>query len=183
MKGTVSLLTGLLACLAVTLGARAEATAPAPDFREIYDLVRAHLAGISEGELNRAAVQGLVSSLGPKVSLVPAGASSNASGEKLLVSKSSRFEDDIAYLRVGHVEAGLDKAVRETCDKLATTNKLQGMVLDLRYTDGNDYAAAAAAADLFLKKERPLLDWGKGVVRSKEKEQRSDLTGGGVGES
>jgi hypothetical protein len=38
----------------------------------------------------------------------------------------------------------------------------------LRYAGGDDYAAAAAAAELFIKKSRPLLDWGTGLVRSKE---------------
>ncbi len=175
MKRTVSLLSGLLVFLAAARGARAEAAAPAPDFREIYDLVRAHLAGISDSDLNRAAVQGLVNSLGPKVSLVSSNASASPTADSPLVSKSKRFEDDIAYLRVGHVEEGLAKAVREVCDTLAASNKLQGVVLDLRYTKGNDYAAAAATADLFLKKERPLLDWGKGVVKSKEKQDALSL--------
>jgi C-terminal processing protease CtpA/Prc len=43
------------------------------------------------------------------------------------------------------------------------------VALDLRYAGGDDYAAAAAAADLFVKKEQPLLNWGSGMVRSKEK--------------
>ena len=42
-------------------------------------------------------------------------------------------------------------------------------MLDLRYAGGDDYAAAANVVDLFLKKEEPLLNWGNGVVRSKEK--------------
>jgi C-terminal processing protease CtpA/Prc len=43
------------------------------------------------------------------------------------------------------------------------------VALDLRYAGGDDYAAAAAAADLFVKKDQPLLNWGIGIVRSKEK--------------
>jgi hypothetical protein len=39
----------------------------------------------------------------------------------------------------------------------------------LRYTAGDDYASAAATADLFARKDQPLLNWGNGVVRSKEK--------------
>jgi C-terminal processing protease CtpA/Prc len=42
-------------------------------------------------------------------------------------------------------------------------------VLDLRYTDGTDYAAAAAAADLFIGKAQPLLNWGNGSASSHEK--------------
>jgi hypothetical protein len=39
----------------------------------------------------------------------------------------------------------------------------------LRYARGDDYAAAAGTADLFIKKDLPLLNWGNGLVRSKEK--------------
>ena len=42
-------------------------------------------------------------------------------------------------------------------------------MLDLRFADGQDYAAAANAADRFLTKGQPLLDWEEGSVRSTEK--------------
>jgi hypothetical protein len=170
MIRTISWFTGLLGVLAIMAGAKAQTPAPAPDFKEVYDLVREHVAGLSEADLNRAAVQGLLSSLAPKVSLASVGAAAGGASEKLPVSKSTLLDGGIAYVRVGQVGEGLAKAVREACDKLGGTNKLQGVVLDLRYAGGDDYAAAANTADLFVKKERPLLDWGKGVVRSKEKE-------------
>jgi C-terminal processing protease CtpA/Prc len=87
-----------------------------------------------------------------------------------LVSKSSLFDGPIAYIRVSRVAEGLDQALRQSWQALAATNKLSGMVMDLRYANGTDYAAAAAAtADLFVKKEQPLFDWGQGMVRTKEK--------------
>src|SRR6266568_102890 len=161
----------LLAVLLVLIGIKADArpnTNAAPDFMEVYDLVRAHVKDLGVAELNRAAVQALVSALGPKVSLVTNAEVANAAGGPL-VSKSRVFERDIAYVRVGRVGEGLAKAVRSACDQLGATNKITGLVLDLRFAGGDDYAAAAAAADLFVNKERPLLDWGNGLVRSKEK--------------
>jgi C-terminal processing protease CtpA/Prc len=143
--------------------------AAVPDFKEVYDSIRAHAAGLSEAELNRAAVQGLLSALGSKVSLVTNGAAAGSPAETRLVSRSSLIEGEMAYVRVVRVGDGLAKAVREACDKLGATNKLKGVVLDLRYADGDDYAAAAGTADLFVKKEMPLLNWGSGLVRSKEK--------------
>ena len=50
---------------------------------------------------------------------------------------------------------------------LSASNKLKGVVLDLRFAGGDDYSAACAVADLFLTKPLPLLDWGNGVVQSK----------------
>jgi C-terminal processing protease CtpA/Prc len=49
---------------------------------------------------------------------------------------------------------------------LAASNKVIGVVLDLRFADGDDYAAAVATADLFVSKKMPVLDWGDGVVES-----------------
>ena len=75
--------------------AKAEEAA-GPDFKEVYDLVRAHLAGMSEAQLNQAAVQALVAGLGPRVSLVTNGAAAKARAEAPLVSKSSVFDGEIA---------------------------------------------------------------------------------------
>lgn len=143
--------------------------AQAPDFKEVYDLIRAHLAGTSEGQLNQAAVRALMSGLAPRVSLVTNASAVGAAGETPLVIKSSVFDGDVLYVRVGRVGDGLAQAISAACSKPETTNGLKGVALDLRYTGGDDYAAAATAADLFVKKEKPLLNWGNGMVRSKEK--------------
>lgn len=147
------------------------ADAPAnegPDFKEVYDLIRQHVAGLSEGELNRAAVQGLVNALGPKVMLVTNESVEGSSPESPLV-RSNLFEGDIVYLRIKRVANGLDKEIRDVCQPSNGTNKFKGLVLDLRYSTGEDYLAAAAVADLFVKKEETLLFWGTKSVQSKEK--------------
>ena len=167
-----SLLAALLVLAGGQAGLRAQAKAEdaqAPDFKEVYDLIRAHLAGTSEAQLNQAAVGALVSGLAPRVSLVTNAAAGSAAGEAPLVSKTTVFEGDILYVRVGRVGDGLANAISAACRKPGTTNKLKGVALDLRYAGGNDYAAAAGAAELFVKKEQPLLNWGNGMVRSKEK--------------
>ncbi len=163
-------------CLLVLGGVstRAADKAPAPDFNEVYNLVKQHLTGISEAELNRAAVQGLITALAPKVSLAgaePPGTNSSAA----LVTKTSLFDGPIGYIRVGRVGEGLASAIRKAWQDLGSSNKLDGLVLDLRYSDGSDYAEAAATADEFTKKDQALLDWGAGLVRSKEKQDAPGL--------
>lgn len=161
--------------LALLAGLRSEAadskadTHQPAEFKEVYDALRAHLSGVSEAELNRAAVEGLVAALGSRVTLVTNGAAKSGTNAQPLVSTASVLESNIAYLRVDKVEEGLAIAIREAYARLVATNKIKGVVLDLRYAGGHDYAAAAAAADVFLKAERPLLDWGTGLARSKEK--------------
>jgi hypothetical protein len=141
----------------------------APDFREVYDLVREHLPDISETDLNRTAVQALITSLSPKVSLLPAETNSNSGGEPLAITRATLFEGKIGYLRIARVQPNLPKAVQDEVTQVAGTNELNGLVLDLRFASGENYSAAAATADLFIKTARPLLDWGQGVVQSKEK--------------
>lgn len=135
----------------------------------MFDLVRAHLAGTSEAELNRAAVEGLLANLRGRVQLVTQTNLAVAHADAPLVSKTNLLEDDIAYLRVSRVTDGLAGAVSAAFQILSASNRLKGLVLDLRFADGEDFAAAAAVADLFIPKERSLLDWGSGAVKSTPK--------------
>lgn len=148
----------------------AASTNAAPDFQEVYELLRSHLTGVSEAELNRATVEGLLTNLRGKVSLLAADGSSGEKATGPLVTRTMLLEGDAAYLRVGRVADGLAREVNDAYQQLSGTNQIKGVVLDLRFAGGDDFAAAAAVADLFVAKERPLLDWGDGMAKSKEKE-------------
>ncbi|PWU08877.1 MAG: hypothetical protein C5B50_28800 [Verrucomicrobia bacterium] len=172
------------ACIVVVTGLAgsgcngAEASASAPDFKEVYDLIREHLGGATDTELNRAAVAGLVSELSPRVALVGSSQETNSaagSSTGSATNKSSVFSGDIVYVRVGRVDGGLARDVRVACEKSGTTNQLEGLVLDLRYAKGTDYGAAAAVVELFTRKAMPLLDWGNGMIHSTAKEDAIDL--------
>jgi hypothetical protein len=159
--------------LAVLLTLAGEVSSPAagtnaPDFQEVYDLIRQHASGLSPEDLNRAAVQGLVNALGSRVSLGTNDAPADA-GEKKLVAETILFDGNIAYLRITRVADGLAKAISSSYDQVKATNKVNGIVLDLRYAGGSDYKAAAEAVDLFVSKSQPLLNSGNGVVSSHEK--------------
>src|ERR1019366_7404674 len=97
-------ITLLLAVLLVLAGGQAglqaqtkAEDAQAPEFKEVYDLIRAHLAGMSEGQLNQAAVSALVSGLAPRVSLVTNAAAATPAGGGPLGVKSGGFEGGILY--------------------------------------------------------------------------------------
>jgi hypothetical protein len=167
--GIISLMAGLLAFPGWQPGLHAETKSDAPDLKEVYDSIREHLAGANDAEVNRTAVQALVSALAPRVALITNGVETNAPAQTPPITKTSLHEGNIAYLRIGKVDTGLAKAVREACDTLGASNRLKGVVLDLRFAGGDDYASATATADSFVKKEQPLLDWGNGIVRSTEK--------------
>ena len=148
--------------------ARPAAANATPDLHEVYDLVRTHLDGISDAELNRAAVSGLLEQLGPKVSLVGESAKADIVSQPLLI-KSEVFDGPVGYMRIGRVDGGLARDIAAACKNLSSTNELKGLVLDVRFAGGQDYAEVGAVADLFLSKEQPLLDWGAASARSRTK--------------
>jgi hypothetical protein len=72
--------------------------------------------------------------------------------------KATVLDGKVAYLRVAQMDAGVPEEIALAQKALAATNKFEiaGTVLDLRFTDGGDAAAAKAAEDLFADKKLPL---------------------------
>src|SRR5512135_1523590 len=105
--GIISLLAGLLVFPAGPAGLQAQTTNTAPDFSEVYDLIRAHLPGATDADLNRTAVRALVSALSPKVALVTNGAGAHLDSAAALLNQPTVFDGEIAYLRVNRVDEGL----------------------------------------------------------------------------
>jgi len=139
------------------------------DFSEVYQLLKANLAGVSERDLNAAAVKGLLDQLGPKACLVEEGAlpaSTNASRSPV---SAEMFDKHFAYLRINSLASGVGAEVQSAYDRLKSTNSLKGLVIDLRYAGGQDYAAAVSLADRFFAAETALVDWGEGLKRSSAK--------------
>lgn len=142
-------------------------TQPTPDFKEVYDLLRANLGGIDEKALNQAAVQGLLSQLEGRAAIV---------GDETDLPNSTNgpsvtgivYDRNYGYLRINHLGPGADEQFRAEHGKLAT-NRLKGIVIDLRYSSGQNYAGAVAIADMFLPNEQPLMDWGEGMRHSTAK--------------
>lgn len=162
---------GLTLALALGQSASALADSAAPKFQEIYDLLRTNLTGVSETELNRAAVQGLIEQLRPKVEVT----GTHSTQQDAIATKSvgsfraSIFENSYGYFRVGQMAPDSGQKLKESFQKFSSTNRLKGIVLDLRYADGQDYKAAAMLADCFFSREEALIDWGEGLQRATAK--------------
>jgi hypothetical protein len=82
--------------------------------------------------------------------------SSRADMAATALARAAVLENDVLYLRAGHVGKNLAEEIRSAQGALAVTNKIIGTVLDLRFADGDDSGAAKAAADLFAAKKLPL---------------------------
>ncbi len=158
----------LTLALGGTFRARGGTEAPGA-LLEVYGLLRSNLTGVSEAELDAAAVRGLVQPFAPRATLVtnpPAGETAVETGPT--ITRTNVFDHAIGYLRVARVAPGLASALESALSSLAT-NQLDGLVLDLRYAGGWDYAEAARTADWFVPDERPLLHWGTGSAKSTAK--------------
>ena len=140
-----------------------------PDFKEVYDLLKANLAGADEAQLNRAAALGLIAKLEPRVKLVSGDDASEPGTNQPLVVRAAVLDGAFAYLRVRGFAPGLELQFNEAYQRLAASNRLKGVVVDLRFAGGTDYAAAAALAEWFVAGEKPLLDWGAGMKSSSGK--------------
>lgn len=151
-----------------TPGAVAAQTNGLPHFQEVLRLLRANLPGVTDDDLNRAAAQGLLQGFGPRVQLV-SDPSTAARADEPSVSRSAVYERSFGYVRLSRVTAGAVDEFNAALTQLRTTQTLKGLVLDLRFADGEDYPAAASLADRFVTKEQPLIEWGESSARSTAK--------------
>lgn len=143
---------------------RAEEVKPTLNFQEIFGLLSSNLAGFPRAEIEKAAAAGLISQLGGRVELVSEAAAPGAGAA--LLTRTNVFDGGYAYFRVGRVGEGLAAAFGEAFDSVRSTNKLKGIVLDLRFAGGQDYKAAADLADRFAPKQQPLLKLGETTLSS-----------------
>jgi C-terminal processing protease CtpA/Prc len=69
----------------------------------------------------------------------------------------------------------LNLVLRQAIDKAVVSNKLKGLALDFRYANGQDFAAAASVVDMFVSKEKPLLNVGGKAFKSSPKQDAVNL--------
>jgi hypothetical protein len=173
MKFLTTLFTALLLSapsFAADPGVTNSASVAGANFHELYELLRKNLAGVSDAELEQAAVQGLIKQLHPLVSIATnGGRHANGSTNGAPLAATSVLEGTFAYFRFNEIAEGADKEFSSAFKRIGSTNKLRGLVLDLRFAKGSDYSAAAALADPFLPPRQPLIDWGDGVKLSTAK--------------
>jgi hypothetical protein len=149
--------------------ATADTEKPSFDFKEVYDLLKANLAGTTEPDLNQAAARGLLDQLSGKVSVVGEAPQLHRPASTNSPITASVLESNYGYIRFSRVLSEADKSFRDSYARLTSTNRLKGLVLDLRFADGTDYSAAVALADRFFTAEQPLVDWGEGWKKSTAK--------------
>lgn len=147
------MLLALAGLFALPGSVRAGPTNAAPDFKEVYDLLRANLPGATDGALNRAAVAGLMAQFPGRVAIV-GGPGDGVAGPQMgsALGKAVVIENNVMYFRISRIAESLPGELNAAGRILAATNQVVGAVLDLRFAGGDDYAAAQKTAELWAPK-------------------------------
>jgi hypothetical protein len=154
--------------LAATVPPRALAASTA-DFQEVFEVIRTNIGGMKAADLNTAAVEGFLARLDSKAWLIDPNKKAEPELAAAPISSSAILDEGYGYIRISRVGQKLADGFSSALAQLISTNKLKGLVIDLRFAGGTDYAAAVKVADSFLGSEQPLLDWGKGMAKSTDK--------------
>ena len=148
----------LIGGLVLLIAGRAAVAADAP--AEIIDALKQHYVDretLDAQKLNDASVAGLLKMLGTGAQLLTAAAAQSNSAAVLPPSAHTTeplarvevIQPDIGYIRIADVVNETPLALDEELKKFAQA-KVAGYVLDLRFADGTNFAAAAAVASRFL---------------------------------
>lgn len=159
-------------CLALSLTVSAalvavpnSVAAAEPPYRELFELLRTNLVGtsLSAEDFERNASQALLKHFAGRV-LVAGEVAETTNGPA--VAQRATYDQHYAYLRIGQVNADLKSVLTELASDTNALANIRGLVVDLRFASGNDYAAAAGAAGVLVPAGKPLLDWGEGRADS-----------------
>jgi hypothetical protein len=164
MEYDMKLISNLLALMlgATVLSAADDAAKPAA-LLDLSDLsaVKAALQGIyldpaalTDKKLSEAATRGVLTHLGLGVKLLdakPAAATNGAPD----IAKTETLGEEILYVRLGKLGHGTAKALDATLSG-TPCEKLNGVILDLRFVSGSDFADAADVAGRFVAQGTPL---------------------------
>jgi hypothetical protein len=158
----------LALCAGLALSATAQNT---PKFEEVYKVLQDNLGGVSTEELNQAAIKGLLEQYPTRVILGGATNPPVTVDEVLTGTRTTLLDGSVEYFRIGRIVGDVAEKLSTAHAQILSTNKgrTRGIILDLRFADGVDYAAAGAVADLFLDSDQPILSWAGGSAQATKK--------------
>lgn len=130
-------------------GSSAEA-AEGPSPADLAVQIRAHWAEAPNPGAAQTNADNYLSSLAP---MVLTARLDGVTRPALLRTNLYRQPDPIAYYRVGEVQGGLGTALESAARSQPSSPAVAGVILDLRFADGSDFAAAFEAAGHFAARK------------------------------
>jgi hypothetical protein len=140
-----------------------------PPLNEVLELLKAHQHTYSAEELNKLAVEGLLQRLGGLARFADVPETNSATASAAAGVTNRLFDGKFGYLRITSIEPSTRAELERILAESGTNKTVKGWVLDLRFVNGRDFAAAAQVADAFIPAGKPLMDWGQGLFVSSEK--------------
>lgn len=136
----------------------------APDLEQVGKLIRTHLPGGPAPDMGSGSVEAMIAPFGNRIQLRAPTATNAASaaGPGRLVRA---WDDRVLYVRLPRLQ-GEGEALRQILTQTVSTQRVDGVILDLRFSSGWDFESVAPIASLAVDGRKPLLDLGKGLVES-----------------
>lgn len=144
MNLALSSLISLLLVPAVAASGALSGSMNLPAVGELHEILRQQIPDLPPPPSGETNSEAYLESLAP---LVLIGNDSEPSGPPL--TKTNVYDPGIGYLRINYIEPRTSPALAGALLGLAEANKLDGLVVDLRFAAGRDYRSAADAAGLF----------------------------------
>jgi hypothetical protein len=136
------------------------------DLQAVITLLKSNFTtpdAITDTELNRATVEGLMARLPRGVMLLPS--KESAALETPSASYSDVLDDHIGYLRLGSLNGANLQAMDKSLGNFAA-KKVDALIVDLRSSQGTpDFGLAAEFAKRFCPKDQPLFTLRKPAAR------------------
>lgn len=132
-----------------------------PRLPEILEAIRKNLPSISEEDLDRAALQGILTEFQSQLELVSARSASPVGNASPALTRY--YESSIGYIAAPLLDDSASEILKEAYNRLKSENILRGLVLDLRHVSGNNYRQVTKIVGFFTQAEIPLLDLGDGI--------------------
>lgn len=144
-----------LGCLAILPGGRA---AELNRFQNLLHLLEKNLYQFDHESVDAAAVRGLLKELDGQVIHVQPKPDAEKSPDHLLsLRKSEVLEESFIYLQLAGIESGADSEIRNAIENSQNKLKpLEGIILDLRFAEGQGYECVPSVIGLFHGESTPL---------------------------
>ena len=164
----------LVSLAPIGLGAAEHSSDPF-DYQEVINLIKSQLPDLKDEDIQSAAARGLIRELEPRVRLVMESDAEAVVTNAFQPTLFTVYDDHYGYVRLTDFQPGMAEPAARRLNELVSTNRLKGLVMDLRFARGESYADAAQLADLFFESEHDLIDWGKGLRKSTAKTSALEL--------
>jgi len=142
---------------------------PEPPKKSLYDEVVEALREqyaepglLTPTNLERAAIDGVVASLGDSVRILPEDKAKAPTPLLPSINGVAVLEPAIGHVRVNRFDDESASRLKDEIQTLIREKAIVGLILDLRFSDGDGFAAIPVVASLFLGQSVPLFQLQRG---------------------